>query len=195
MQAKKFVLCITGASGSLYAKTFLDKALELKLQLECIVSENARRVIEYELETPYREFESFYSSRGVKFHDPRDFFSPLASGSCLTLYDGVVILPCSVGTLGAIANGISNNLIHRVGDVAVKEGVPLIVAVREMPLSAIHLENMLKLQRLGVKAFPISPPFYGKPKTLEELLEATVGKIFDLLGFKGKTYQRWGENQ
>jgi len=192
---KKFVLCITGASGSLYAKTFLDKALGLNLEVECIVSENARKVIEYELEIPYGEFINFYSSKGVKFHDPKDFFSPLASGSRLTLYDGVVILPCSVGTLGAIANGIGNNLIHRVADVAIKEGVPLLLAVREMPLSAIHLENMLKLQRIGVKAFPISPPFYGKPKTLEELLVSTVGKIFDLLGVKGKIYRRWGENQ
>ena len=195
MQPKKFVLCITAASGSLYAKTFLDTALELNLSLDCIVSENAKEVLEYELETPYEKFKKFYSSKGVKFHSPKNFFSPLASGSFLTLYDGVVVLPCSVGTLGAVANGITNNLIHRVCDVAIKEGVPLVMAIREMPLSAIHLENMLKLQKLGAKAFPLSPPFYGKPKTIEELLKFTVGKIFDLLEVKENIYRRWGKGQ
>jgi len=193
MQRKRFVLCITAASGSLYAKTFLDRALEKNLHLDCIVSENAKGVLEYELEITYKEFKNFYTAKGVKFHEPGDFFSPLASGSHLSGYGGVVILPCSVGTLGAVANGITNNLIHRVCDVALKEGVPLILAVREMPLSSVHLENMLKLQRSGAKAFPISPAFYGKPKTVEDIADFVVGKIFDLLGLNFDIYRRWGE--
>ena len=193
MQPNRFVLCITAASGSIYAKTFLDRALESNLSLDCIVSENAKGVLEYELETPFENFVEFYTSKGVKFHSPKDFFSPLASGSYLSLCDGVVVLPCSVGTLGAVANGITNNLIHRVCDVAIKEGVPLIMAVREMPLSAVHLENMLKLQKLGVKAFPISPAFYNKPKSIEDIANFVVGKIFDLLGLHLNIYNRWRE--
>ena len=191
--ARRVVLCITGASGSIYAHRFLEHSINLNLQVECVVSENAKKVISYELEKPFSEFKEYFSQRGVKFHDFKNLFSPLASGSYLKRFvDAVVVLPCSVGTLGAVAGGISNNLIGRVCDVAIKEGVPLIMAVREMPLSAIHLENMLKLQRLGVKAFPISPGFYGRPKTLEELIDFAVGKIFDQLGVDHSIYKRWG---
>jgi 4-hydroxy-3-polyprenylbenzoate decarboxylase len=109
--------------------------------------------------------------------------------------DAVVVLPCSVSTLGAVANGIVSNLIHRVCDVALKERIPLIMAVREMPLSAIHLENMLKLQRLGVAAFPISPAFYHKPQSVEDIVSFAVGKIFDLLGVDLDLFNRWGEGK
>lgn len=190
---KAIVLGITGASGSIYAFRFLENAIKLNLPVECIVSKNAKRVISYELDKTYEEFKNYFSSKGIKFHPPENFFSPLASGSYLKKnVRGVVILPCSVGTLGAVANGVISNLIHRVSDVAVKEEIPLILAVREMPLNAIHLENMLKLQKLGVKAFPISPGFYGKPSTVEELVDFVVGKIFDLLEVEHQLYKRWG---
>ncbi len=191
----KLVLCITAASGSIYAQRFLERALELNLSLDCIVSENARRVIEYELEIPFEEFQKHYTQRGVNFHPPEDFFSPLASGSRLSLYRAVVVLPCSVSTLGAVAGGITDNLIHRVCDVALKERVDLIMAVREMPLSPIHLENMLKLNRAGAKVFPISPGFYNKPQKVEDIADFVVGKIFDLLRLEHHTYTRWRENE
>jgi 4-hydroxy-3-polyprenylbenzoate decarboxylase len=187
----KLVLCITAASGSIYAQRFLDRALELNLSLDCIVSENARRVIEYELEIPFKDFKKLYTQRGVKFHSPKDFFSPLASGSRLSLYRAVVVLPCSVSTLGAVASGITNNLIHRVCDVALKERVELILGVREMPLSTIHLENLLKLNRAGAKAFVLSPGFYNKPQTVKDIADFVVGKIFDLLRLEHSIYPRW----
>ena len=189
---KRLVLCITGASGAIYAKHFLETALDLDLKVDCIVSNNAKGVISYELGIPFEDFKNKFTSLGVHFHDAKNFFSPLASGSYLKRWVGaVVVLPCSVGTLGAVAGGVINNLIHRVCDAAIKEDVKLIMAIREMPLNAIHLENMLKLQRLGVKAFPISPAFYSKPKTLDELVNFTVGKIFDLLGIEHNLYKRW----
>lgn len=194
MQKKGLVLCITGASGSIYAKRFLDWCIEYSIPVRCVVSENGKRVISYELETPFEDFKNFYTKRGIKFEEPHNLFSPLASGSFLRKnVDAVVVLPCSVSTLGAVANGCGRNLIHRICDVAIKEGVPLLMAVREMPLSAVHLENMLKLQRVGVKAFSISPAFYGKPKTLEELVDFALGKIFDLLGIENEIYKRWGD--
>ncbi len=187
---KGVVLCITGASGAIYAERFLFHALKNGLKVFCIVSENARTVLEEELGLDYKAFKSKFAN--VKFFEPNDFRSPLASGSFLKKeVHSVVVLPCSVSTLGKVANGCGSNLIHRVCDVAVKEGVPLVMVVREMPLSAIHLENMLKLQRLGVKAFPLSPAFYHKPKGLEELVDFAVGKIFDLLGFEFEIYNRW----
>jgi len=187
------VLCITGASGAPYAKKFLDSALELGLKVHCVVSKNAKTVLEEELSLDYDRFRRIYGERGVVFHDEFNFRSPLASGSFLKKnIDAVVVLPCSVGTLGAVAGGVVLNLIHRVCDVAIKERVPLVMAVREMPLSAIHLENMLKLQRLGVLAFPISPAFYHKPKGLDDLLSFAVGKIFDLIGVEANLFNRWG---
>jgi len=185
------VLCITGASGSLYAQTFLEVATSLNIPIDCIVSQRGQKVLEYELEIPFEEFKKNFEEKGVKFHPPDNFFSPLASGSVLSRYGGVVVLPCSVGTLGAVANGVTSNLVHRVCDVAIKEGVPLVMAVREMPQSALHLENMLKLQRLGVRAFVLSPAFYNKPRDIKDLALFAVGKIFDLLGIKAEIYKRW----
>lgn len=193
MQNKRFVLCVTGASGMAYAKTFIESSRKLNIELDCIFSENAKKVFAYELGLSFESFKTEMERTGIRFHEPNDLFSPLASGSVLTNYDGVIVLPCSTGTLGAIANGVILNLIHRVCDVALKENVPLVVAVREMPLNQIHLENMLKLQRMGAKAFVLSPAFYGKPKTLEDLLLFTVGKILDLLGVKNSIYKRWRE--
>ncbi|RTZ67912.1 MAG: aromatic acid decarboxylase [Aquificaceae bacterium] len=188
------VLCITGASGSLYAQTFLELAISLKINVDCIVSERGQKVLEYELGIPFNKFKKHFEEGGVKFHPPQDFFSPLASGSVLNRYNGVVVLPCSVGTLGAVANGISSNLVHRVCDVALKERIPLVMAVREMPLNAIHLENMLKLQKMGAVAFVISPAFYNKPKDIKDLALFVVGRIFDLLGIKTEIYKRWKED-
>ncbi len=193
---KKLLLCITGASGSIYALRFLEKALKLNLNVECVVSEKGKKVVPYELDIPYGSFKKKFSEKGVRFFEPSDLFAPPSSGSYLKREIGaVVVLPCSVSTLGAVANGSGHNLIHRACDVALKERVPLILAVREMPLNAIHLENMLKLQRLGALAFPISPAFYHRPKDIKDLVDFVVGKIFDLLGVEHDLYNRWGSEK
>ncbi len=193
MQKESVVLCVTGASGAIYAKTFLDIVPSLDINIECIFSEYGRRVFNYELGLKYSEIIETYSKKGIKFHEPNDMFSPLASGSILSQYSAVVVLPCSVSTLGNVANGIVNNLIHRVCDVALKEKIPLIMAVREMPLSIIHLENMVKMQKMGASAFVISPAFYNKPQKIEDLALFVVGKILDLLKVKHNLYKRWKE--
>lgn len=193
MQKKSIVLCVTGASGAIYAKTFLDVVPSLDINIECVFSEYGKRVFNYELGLRYSEVIKTYSKKGIKFHEFHDMFSSLASGSILSQYSGVVVLPCSVSTLGSVANGIVNNLIHRVCDVALKEKIPLIMAIREMPLNITHLENMIKVQKMGASAFVISPAFYNKPQTIEDLALFVVGKILDLLKVKHSLYKRWKE--
>ena len=194
MPQNSLVLCITGASGAIYAKTFLDVVSSLNIELDCIFSNLGKKVFYHELGLTYFEIKKIYSKKGIKFHEVDNLFSPLASGSVLTKYSGVVVLPCSVSTLGAVANGLTINLIHRVCDVALKEKIPLVMAVREMPLNSIHLENMLKLQKSGALTFVISPAFYNKPKTIDDLAKFVVGKILDLLKFEHGIYKRWRNN-
>jgi 4-hydroxy-3-polyprenylbenzoate decarboxylase len=193
MQSKKgFVVAITGASGAIYAFRLLKFLSESGFEVHLTASENGRKVFKHEMGTDIEKLPEFFPR--VKLHRFDDMFSPLASGSFLTKHvRAVFVVPCSVGTLGHVANGAVSNLIHRVCDVAIKEGLPLVMAVREMPLSAIHLKNMLKLQRLGVKAFPISPGFYHRPQNLEQLVDFAVGKILDQVGIEHNLYTRWGE--
>ena len=122
-------------------------------------------------------------------HDFHDFTAPVASGSYPT--EGMVIIPCSMGTLGAVASGLSQNLIHRAADCTLKEGRKLILVPREMPLSAIHLENMLKLSRLGVKIVPPMPAFYSGQQKISDLVDFVVGKVLDQMGVTHALYPRW----
>jgi 4-hydroxy-3-polyprenylbenzoate decarboxylase len=115
----------------------------------------------------------------------------ISSGSFLT--EGMVVIPCSVRTLGGIANGYGEHLVHRAADVILKERRKLVLVVRETPLSAIHLENMLSVTRAGAVVLPASPSFYSKPATLESLLDTVVGRVLDQLGLPNKLMPRWGE--
>ncbi|MDR3001546.1 MAG: UbiX family flavin prenyltransferase [Fibromonadaceae bacterium] len=163
----KLILGITGASGSIYAKRFLLHAKE-RCEVELIVSKNGEAVLKHE------NCEDILQS-GVKIHKIDDFFAPPATGS--SHYSGMVILPCSMGTLGRITAGTSDNLLIRAADVCLKENRPLILSPREMPLSEIHLENMLKLKRAGATIVPASPHFYKHPKNIEELVDTVVERI------------------
>jgi 4-hydroxy-3-polyprenylbenzoate decarboxylase len=117
-------------------------------------------------------------------------YAPVASGSFKT--DGMFVVPCSMKTLAGIANGYADNLIQRAADVVIKEGRPLLLSPREMPFSAIHLENMLKLARLGVKIAPPIPAFYHKPKSLDDMVSFIVGKMLDAFGIEHEIFRRWG---
>ena len=119
-----------------------------------------------------------------------DFFAPVASGSSAP--DAMVVCPCSMGSLGRIAAGLSSSLLERVADVMLKEGRPLLLVPRETPLSAIHLENMLKLARLGVRIVPPMPAFYHHPQSLDDLVDFVVGKVLDQLGVEHRLFKRWG---
>jgi 4-hydroxy-3-polyprenylbenzoate decarboxylase len=129
----------------------------------------------------------------ISYHADDDFFAPVASGSSAP--DAMVVAPCSMGSLARIAAGLSGSLLERTADCMLKEGRPLLLVPRETPLSAIHLENMLKLARLGVRIVPAMPGFYGRPETLDDLVNFMVGKVLDTLGVEHRLLNRWGEGE
>lgn len=183
----KIVVAITGASGSIYSKVLLDKLLEIKEQwsdLSVILTENAKEVWKTELDN------DDYKNYPVKFYTQQDFMAPFASGS--GKYDIMIIVPCSMGTLGRIAGGISNDLITRAADVILKERRKLIAVVRDTPYNLIHIRNMETVTLAGGIICPATPSFYSKPKTLEEVAATVVDRVIDLAGLTINTY-RWGK--
>jgi len=183
----KIVLAITGASGSIYAKLLLDKLLMLKDQWEqfsVVMTENARYVWDTELEnTDYKGYD-------VPFYSQQDFSAPFASGS--GNYNTMIIAPCSMGTLGRIAAGMSNDLITRAADVILKERRKLICMVRDTPYNLVHIRNMETVTLAGGIICPATPSFYSKPKTIEQLAATVTDRILDLAGLHIDTF-RWGK--
>ena len=183
----KIIVAITGASGSIYANLLLDKLFEAKEQwneLGIVMTENARTVWKTELGNEN------YSNYKTKFYTQQDFFAPFASGS--GKYDTMIIIPCSMGTLGRIATGISNDLITRAADVILKERRKLICVVRDTPYNLIHIKNMETITLAGGIICPATPSFYSIPKTIEEVAATVVDRVLDLAGLDIKTY-RWGK--
>lgn len=192
------VVGITGASGVVYAVRLVRVLLEQGRTIHLIVSDPARLVMREELDLDTvnlknpacleRLFGSFPAGRLV-VHSNRDYTAPVASGSFPV--DGMVIIPCTMGTLGAIASGATQNLIHRAAECIMKEGRRLVLVPRETPLSAIHLENMLKLARLGVRIVPAMPGFYSGVTRLEEAVDFMAGKVLDQMDIMHTLYPRW----
>jgi len=179
----RVIVGITGASGSIYAQKFIEKLFK-KVELEIVVSDFGTEVIK--LENP--DFLAELSRFG-KIYNFNNFNSPIASGS--HLFDAMIVIPCSMKTMGLIANGIANNLIVRAAEVCMKEKRKLILCPRESPLSSIHLDNMAKLAKLGVIIAPLMPSFYLKPKTIDDLIEHTVNRLLDLIGVPDDLAKRW----
>ncbi len=190
-QKHKIIVAVTGASGSIYAQRTLHHLARRTLhhlarrddvEVGVVLSRNALTVWEQELgvkpEIPFKVYE-----RG-------DFFAPFASGSAR--YMQMLIVPCSMGTLGRIAQGISDDLITRAADVILKERRRLICMVRDTPLSLIHLENMTRVTQAGGIILPAAPSFYSRPQTFEELADTVVMRALDLMGLEVSGY-RWGE--
>lgn len=199
---KPYIVAISGASGVIYGVRLLEILLEQNIPVELVVSDTARVVMREERSCPEVEKFSvfcetgetppFFAKKGfapMTVHGFHDFTASIASGSYPVA--GMVIVPCSMGTLGAIASGLSRNLIHRAADCAIKEDRKLVLVPRETPLSAIHLENMLKLARLGVKIVPPMPAFYGSQQTVAEMVDFVVGKVLDQLEIPHALYPRW----
>ncbi len=182
----KIAVCITGASGAVYAKRLIE-FLSSNFDLYTVITDDAKLIFKDETGL---EFDEFINNKQLKFYSNNDFYSPLASGS--HKIDACVVVPCSMKSLSAIANGFAENLICRCADVCIKERRRLVLVVRETPLSAIHLENMLKLSQLGAVILPPSPAFYGKPKTVSDLIDFVVGRILDAIGVENSLYRRWG---
>lgn len=183
----KIVVAITGASGSIYSKVLLDKLLAAKDQwseLSVVLTENAKEVWKTELDN------DDYKNYPVKFYNQQDFMAPFASGS--GQYDIMIIVPCSMGTLGRIAGGISNDLITRAADVILKERRKLIAVVRDTPYNLIHIRNMETVTLAGGIICPATPSFYSKPITLEDVAATVIDRVIDLAGLRINTY-RWGK--
>lgn len=184
---KKIVVGIGGSSGAIYAKRLLEKlALQKDLELAVVMSANAR--INWQLELGDLNLEAYPAN----IYDAKDFFAPFASGS--SRFEAMVICPCSMGLLGRIANGISDDLITRAADVMLKERRKLIVVPRETPFNLIHLRNMTQLTEAGAIICPAVPSFYSKPQTIEQLVDTVVDRIIDLIGLDVVTY-RWGNDK
>ena len=185
---KKIVIAVTGASGSIYAKLLLKQLQRLENQIAevgVIMSDNARQVWKFELGN------EDYQDIPFKFYDKNNFMAPFASGSAR--FDTMVIVPCSMGTLGRIAGGISDDLITRAADVILKERRKLILVARDTPLNLIQIRNMQTVTEAGGIICPAVPSFYSLPKTVEEVAMTVVNRVVDLVGLEQDTY-RWNES-
>ncbi|GGG57659.1 flavin prenyltransferase UbiX [Paenibacillus radicis (ex Gao et al. 2016)] len=198
---KRWVVGITGASGAIYGIRLIEELINASYIVHLVVTEAGWRVLKEELgwETSRRQaalelrFAEEMASGQLVFHPNADIGATIASGSYRV--EGMVIIPCSMGSLATLANGISDDLLARAADVMLKEGRPLLLVPRETPLHAIHLENMLKLSRLGVRIIPAMPAFYYKPQSMEEMVNFLVGKVLDSMNIEHSLYRRWGDEQ
>ena len=184
----KIVIAVGGSSGSIYAKVLFDRLTQLQPQLEAVgvvMSDNAK--YNWELELKHRDFEQY----PFDFYDKNNFMAPFASGSAK--YGTMIVCPCSMGLLGRIATGISNDLTTRAADVILKERRRLILVIRDTPLSLIHINNMKTVTEAGGIICPASPSFYSQPKDFEALALTVIDRVLDLAGLDLKTY-RWGED-
>jgi 4-hydroxy-3-polyprenylbenzoate decarboxylase len=184
---KKIVVAITGASGAIYARLLLDKLQQLREQINevaVVMSENAKEVWKFELGN------EDYNSIPYQFYAKNDFMAPFASGSAK--FDTMVIVPCSMGTLGRIASGVSDDLISRAADVMLKERRKLILVARDMPFNLIHIRNMQTVTEAGGIICPAIPSYYSKPKTIEDLAMTVVNRVIDLMVLENESY-RWSE--
>ncbi len=179
----KIVLGISGASGAIYAKRLLDSLKATPHEVTLTASENALEIGREEIGIDYREY-------GYPFFSSRDFSAPFASGSAP--YDQLVVIPCSMGMLGRIAHGYSDDLLARTADVFFKERRKVILVPRETPLSLIHIENMRLVTLAGAVILPAVPSFYSKPKPIAEAVDPVIARVLDHMGIENHLRTRWG---
>ena len=187
MSKRKIVVAITGASGAIYAQLLLQKLQQLGAQIAevaIVMSDNAKQVWQFELDN------TDYDKLPYKIYAKNDFMAPFASGSAR--FDTMVIIPCSMGTLGRIASGTSDDLIARAADVILKERRKLILVARDTPLNLIHIRNMATITEAGGIICPAVPSFYSMPKSIEEVAMTVVNRVVDLIGLENESY-RWSE--
>jgi 4-hydroxy-3-polyprenylbenzoate decarboxylase len=177
----KIAVAITGASGTVYGLRLLEILKEMSIDHVAMISNAGKKVMAYEIGSDRVDPESFIKEETID--------AEVASGS--NKFDAMVIIPCSMKTLSAVASGYASNAITRAADVMIKEQHRLVIVPRETPLSAIHLENMLKLSRLGVTVLPAMPAFYHKPKSVDDMVDFVVGKVLDALDIDNDLYRRW----
>jgi len=198
---RSVALAMTGASGAQYGLRLLQCLLESDIQVSLMLSRPAQVVLgmETDLAVPGRprEIERFFTQRfgakpgQLRVYDREQWTAPVASGSSPP--DAMVVCPCTTATLSAVATGASRSLMERAADVVLKERRPLILVVRETPFSEVHLENMLRLARMGVTIMPANPAFYHRPQSLDDLVDFMVSRVLDHLHIPNELIQRWGD--
>ena len=196
---KKYVFAISGASGSIIGIRVLKELIKHS-EVHLLISSQSFSIIKDETGIDWTikknskliedKIRKYFKTDRLFFHNETQMEAPISSGSFKT--DGMLVVPCSMKTLSGIANSYANNLIERAADVTIKEGRTLLLSPREMPFSAIHLENMLKLARIGVKIAPPVPGFYHKPKKIDDIIDFLAGKILDSIGIEHEIFKRWG---
>jgi 4-hydroxy-3-polyprenylbenzoate decarboxylase len=201
---KRYILAITGASGSIFGIRVLESIIK-HAEVHLIITAKSFSIIKQETGIDWtikgargkgqgariqQIIRRYFKTDRLFFYEDSDMAAPIASGSFIT--SGMLVVPCSMKTLSGIANGYANSLVERAADVVIKEGLPLLLSPREMPFSAIHLENMLKLARLGVKIAPPVPAFYHKPGKLDDMVDFVSGKILDCFNIQHDLFKRWG---
>ncbi len=199
-----FAVGITGGSGAPYALRLLNALAAAGHEVHAVISPSGEKVMQLEVgirlgktlrekeDALVRACEIGDAAGSLRLFDPMNLAAPISSGSFPCA--GMVIVPCSTGTLGRVANGISSNLIERAADVALKERRTLVVVPRETPLSDIHLTNMLTLRRAGADILPAMPAFYHRPKSIGDMVDMIVGRILDRLGVDNSLFYRWGKD-
>jgi 4-hydroxy-3-polyprenylbenzoate decarboxylase len=181
----RIIAGITGASGVVYGLALLRTLKELGHEVHCTVSEYGWKVLDHECAAREADIRPLVTA----LYPIEDVASPIASGSFRA--DAMCVVPCSMRTLGAIANGLAGNLLCRAADVMLKERKNLVLVVRETPLNSVHLENMLKLSRIGVGIMPACPGFYHQPATIDDLVNIMVGRILDSMSIDNSLFKRW----
>lgn len=195
----KYIVGITGATGSLYADRVIRKLLAMGHEVHLCITDAGRLVARSELDWTWEDsaspgeieaaLRSYYGSEALRYYDLHSIGARIASGSFRT--DGMVVVPCSMGTLSAIANGASHNLLERAADVVLKERGRLVLVARETPFNTIHLQNMLTLSQCGAVIMPACPSFYNQPASLEELADFFAARVLDQMGLHDESIKRW----
>ncbi|MDY6866441.1 MAG: UbiX family flavin prenyltransferase [Chloroflexota bacterium] len=184
-EKKRIILAITGASGAIYGLRSLEALQDLNIEVHLVVSPVGARILRDETEFSVEEIRN----KAEHSYQPDDLNAPIASGSYPT--DGMMIVPCSIKTLSGVANCYGENLIQRAADVCLKEGRPLLLAMRETPLHAGHLRLMNTAAEAGAIIFPLAPAFYHHPQTINDLVNAAVGRMLARIGIANDLYQPW----
>jgi len=186
--SKRIVVGISGASGVIYGARLLEVLKDTDYETHLIISESGK--LNFEIETQYKAAE--IEALADRVYDHKNMAAALASGSFITA--GMVVVPCTIKTLSGIANSYNENLIVRAADVALKEKRKLVLVVRETPLHKGHLRLMTMAADMGAHILPPVPSFYHQPKSIEDIIDQTIGKIFDYIGIQHDLFNRWGEN-
>ncbi len=198
---RHYTVALTGASGSIYGIRLIQALLQSDVRISFLLTEAGRQVLRHEMglewatdmDTRQAEVRAYFAADAIECLAVEEIGATIASGSAAA--DGMVIVPCSMGTAGRIAAGLSGNLLERAADVALKERRPLILVARETPLNSIHLENLLRLSRAGAIILPAMPAFYHMPANLTDLVDFVVGKIMDQMQIPHDLFPAWAPGQ